>query len=141
MGAKLGLSLLREEHRLRTFENRVSRKIFGIKREEDSTWRKLHNDEIHNLYSSPIIVRVIKSMRMRWAGHIVRMGDGGYVYRILVGRLEGKRPLEIHRCRWEDNIKMDLREIGIDGANWIQLAQNRVQWRAFVNTVMKLRVP
>jgi len=117
MGAKLGLSLLREEHRLRTFENRVSRKIFGIKREEDSTWRKLHNDEIHNLYSSPIIVRVIKSMRMRWAGHIVRMGDGGYVYRILVGRLEGKRPLEIHRRRWEDNIKMDLREIGINVAN------------------------
>jgi hypothetical protein len=87
------------------------------------------------------IVRVIKSRRMRWAGHVARMGEGRGVYRILVGRPEGKRPLGRPRRRWEDNFKMDLRETGIDGANWIQLAQGRVQWRACVNTVMNLRVP
>jgi hypothetical protein len=101
----------------------------------------LHNDELHDLYSSPNIVRVIKSRRMRWAGHVARMGEGRNVYRDLVGRPEGKRPLGRPRCRWEDNIKLDLREIGIDGTNWIQLAQDRVQWRAFVNTVINLRVP
>jgi hypothetical protein len=129
-----------EEHRLRVFENRVLRKIFGAKREEDGSWRKLHNDELHSLYSSPNIVRVIKSRRMGWAGHAARMGKGRGVYRFLVGRPEGKRPLGRPRHRWEDNIKMDLREIGIDGANWILLAQDRVQWRAFVGTVMNLRV-
>jgi hypothetical protein len=87
----------------------------------------LHNDELHNLYSSPNIVRVIKSRRMRWAGHVARMGEGRGVYRVLVGRPEGKRPLGRPRRRWEDNIKRDLREIRIDGANWIQLAQDRVQ--------------
>jgi hypothetical protein len=132
---------LREEHRLRVFENRVLRRIFGPKREEDGSWRKLHNDELHDLYSSPNIVRVNKPRRMRWAGHVARMGEGRGVYRVLVGRPEGKRPLGRPRRRWEDNIKMDLREIGIDGANWIQLAQDRVQWRAFVNTVLNLRVP
>jgi hypothetical protein len=101
----------------------------------------MHNDELHNLYSSPNIVTVIKSRRMRWAGHVVRMGDGRCVYKVLVGRPEGKRPLGRPRHRWEDNIMMDLREIGTDGANWIQLAQDRVQWWAFVNTVMNLRVP
>jgi hypothetical protein len=101
----------------------------------------LHNDELHSLYSSPNIVRVIKSRRMRWAGHVARMGKGRDVHRILVGRPEGKRPLGRPRHMWEDNIKMDLREIGIDVANWIQLAQDRVQWRACVNTVMNLRVP
>jgi hypothetical protein len=87
------------------------------------------------------IVRVIKSRRMRWAGHVARVGEGRGVYRVLVGRPEGKRPLGRRRRRWEDNIKMDLMEIWIDGANWIQLAQDRVQWRAWVNTVMNLRVP
>jgi hypothetical protein len=82
----------------------------------------LHNDELHSLYSSSNIVRVIKSRRMRWAGHVERMGDGKGVYRVLVGRPEGKRPLGRPRRRWEDDIKMDLGEIGIDGANWIQLA-------------------
>jgi hypothetical protein len=100
----------------------------------------MHNDELHSLYSSPNIVRVIKSRRLRWAGHVARMGEGSGVYRVLVGRPEGKSPLK-PRLRWEDNIKIDLKEIGMDGANWIRLAQDRVQWRAFVNTVMNLRVP
>jgi hypothetical protein len=118
---------LREEHRLRVFENRVLRRTFGPKSEEDGSWRKLHNDEFHSLYSSSNIVRVIKSRRMRWTEHVARMGDGRGVYRVLVGRPEVKRPLERPRRSWEDKIKMDLREIGIDGANWIRLAQNRVQ--------------
>jgi hypothetical protein len=101
----------------------------------------LHNDELHDLYSSLNIVRVVKSRRMRWAGHVARMGEGRGVYRVLVGRPEGKRPLGRPRCRWEDNIKMELTEIDIDGANWIHLAQNRVRWWAFVNTVMNLHFP
>jgi transcription termination factor 2 len=119
----------------------VLRRIFGPKREEDGSWRKLHNDELHSLYSSPNIVKVIKSRKMRWAGHVARMQEGRGVYRVLVGRSEGKRPLGRPRRRWKDDIKMDFRKIGIDGANWIQLAHDRVQWRAFVNTVMNLRVP
>jgi hypothetical protein len=114
----------------------VLRRIFGPKREEDGSWRKLHNDELHSLYSSPNIVRVFKSRRMRWAGHVARIGEGRGVYRVLVGRLESKRPLKRLRRRWKDNINMDFREIRIDGANWIQLAQDRIQWRAFVNTIM-----
>jgi hypothetical protein len=86
------------------------------------------------------IVRVIESRRMRWAGHVAHMGEGRGVYRVLVGRSEGKRPLGRPGSRWKDNIKMDLKDVGIDGANWIQLAQDRVQWRAFVNMVMNLRV-
>jgi hypothetical protein len=93
------------------------------------------------MYSSANINRVFKSRRLSWAGHVARRGDGRGVYRVLVGKPEGKRPLGRSRCRWEDNIKMDLREIGIDGANWIQLAQDRVQWRESVKTVMNLRVP
>jgi hypothetical protein len=99
-----------EEHRLKMFENRVLGKIFGLKREEDGSWRKLHNDELHDLYSSPNIVRVIKARRMRWAGHVARMWEGRGVYRVLVGRPEGKRPLGRPRRRWEDNIKLDLME-------------------------------
>jgi transcription termination factor 2 len=102
---------------------------------------KLHNDELHSLYSSPNVVRVIKSRRMRWAGHVARMEERRCVYKVLVGRPEGKRPVGRPRRGWEDSIKMDLREIGIDGANWIQLAQDRVQWRACVNMVMNLRFP
>jgi hypothetical protein len=120
---------LGEEHRLRVFENTVLRKIFGREREEDGSWRKLHNDKLHSLYSSLNIVRAIKSRRVRWAGHVARMGEGRDVYRVLVGRSEGKRPVERRRRRWEDNIKLDLRDIGIDGANWFRLAQNRVRWR------------
>jgi hypothetical protein len=131
---------LREEHRLRVFENRVLR-IFGPKREENGSWRKLHNDGLHNLYSSSNIVKVIKSRRMRWAGHMARVGEGRILYRVLVGRPEWKRLLGRPWRRWEDNIKMDLREMGIDGANWIRPAHDRVRWRAFVSTVMNLRFP
>jgi hypothetical protein len=119
----------------------VLRRIFGPKREEDGSCRKLHNDELHNLYSSPNIVKVIKLRVMRWVGHVARMREGRGVYRDLIGRSERKRPLGRPRRRWEDNINVDLRDIGIDGANLIQLAQDKVQWRACVNTVMNLRVP
>jgi hypothetical protein len=132
---------LREVHRLRVYENRVLRRIFGPKREEDRSWRKLQNDELHSLCSSPNIVRIIKSRRVRWAGHVAHMGEGRGVYRVFVGRPEGKRPLGRYMPRWEYNITLDLRKIVIDGANWIQLTQDRVQWRALVNTVMDLRFP
>jgi hypothetical protein len=99
---------LGEEHRLRVFDNRVLRKIVGPKREEDGSWRKLHNDELHSLYSSPNIVMVIKSRRMRWAGHVARMGEGRDVYRVLVGSTEGKRPPGRPRRKWEDNIRLTL---------------------------------
>ncbi|KAJ4433943.1 hypothetical protein ANN_16262 [Periplaneta americana] len=121
---------LREEQRLRVFENKVLRKIFGAKRDEvTGEWRKLHNAELHTLYSSPDIIRNIKSRRLRWAGHVARMSESRNAYRVLVGRPEGKRPLGKPRRRWEDNIKMDLREVGYDGRDWINLAQDRDQWR------------
>jgi hypothetical protein len=131
---------LREEYRLRVSRT-VLRRIFGPRKEGDGSWRKLHNDELHNLYSSPNIVRVIESRRMRWVGHVARMGKGRGVYRILVWKPEGKRPLGRPTRKWEDNIKMGLRETWIDGANWIRMAQDRFQWRALVNMVVNLRVP
>jgi hypothetical protein len=135
-------ALLRDEHRLRLFENRVLGRIFGPKRDEViGSWRKLHNEELHNLYCSPSIIRIIKPRKMRWAGHVARMGGKRNASRILVGKLEGKRPLGRPRCRWEDNIRMDLREIGWGGMDWIGLGQDTDQWRALVNTVMNLRVP
>jgi hypothetical protein len=133
---------LREEHRLRVFENRVLRRIFGPKRDKvTGDWRKLHNEELRGLYSSPSIIRVIKARRMRWAGHVARMGVVKDAYNILVGRPEGRRPPERPRRRWEYNIKMDLREMGFGDVDWIHLAQDRDRWRAVVNTVMRLRVP
>jgi hypothetical protein len=103
---------LKEERRLMVFENRVLRRIFGPKRDEvTGEWRRLHNEELNVLYSSPNIIRVIKSRRMRWAGYVARMGEGRGAYRILVGRPEGRRPLGRPRHRWEDNIKMDLQEV------------------------------
>jgi hypothetical protein len=116
------------------------RRIFGPKREEDGSWRKLHNDELHSLYSSPNIVRVIKSRRLSWAGHVARMGEGRGVYRVLVEKPQGKKPLGRPRRRWEDNINLDRREIAIDETKWIRLAQDKVQCRAFVNTVMNFPV-
>jgi hypothetical protein len=105
-------------------------------------WRKLHNEEkLHSLYSSPSIIRMIKSRRMRWAKHVARMGEKRNAYRILLGKPEGKRPLRRPRRRWVDNNKMDLREIGWDGVACIDLAQDRDQCRALVNTVMNLWVP
>jgi hypothetical protein len=132
---------LREERRLRFYGNRVLRRIFGPKSNEDQSWRKLHNDELHNLYSSPHIVKVIKSRRMRWAEHVARMEKGRGVYRVLVARYEGKRLLGRPRRRWKDNIKLDLIEIGIYGTNWFQLAQDRVRRWAFVNMITNPRVP
>ena len=117
---------LREECKLRVFENRVLRRIFGPKRDEvTGEWRKLRNEELNNLYSPPNIVRVMKSRRMRWAGHVARMGKGRGVYRVLVGKSEGRRPLVRPRRRWEDNIRMDLLEVGCGCVDWMELAQDR----------------
>jgi hypothetical protein len=124
------------------FENRVLRRIFGSKRDEVTReWRKLHNKELHDLYSSPSIIRVIKSKRMRWAGHVARMGEKRNAYRLLVGKPEGKRPLGRPRLRWVDNIRMDLVEVGWGDVDWIDLAQDKNRWRALVNSVLNLRVP
>jgi hypothetical protein len=117
-------------------------RIFGPKRDEvTGGWRKLHNEELHKLYSSPSIIRMIKSRRMRWAGHVARMGEKNNAYRILVGNPEGKRPLGRPRRRWVDNIKIDLREVGWDDRDWVDLAEDGDRWRAYVNAVMNLRVP
>jgi len=132
---------LREECRLRVSENRVLRRVFGPKRDEvTGEWRKLHNEELRDLYSLPNIVRVVKLRRMRWVGHVARMGEERGVHRVLVGKPAGKRPLGRPRRRWEDNIKMDLWEVGGVG-DWMGLAQDRDRWRALVNMVMSLRVP
>jgi hypothetical protein len=103
-------------------------------------WRRLHNEELNDLYSSPNIIQVIKSRRMRWAGHVARIGEKRGAYRILVGRPEGRRPLGRPRRRWEDNIKMELQEGGW-GMDWIELAEDRDRWWALVNAVMNVRVP
>jgi hypothetical protein len=131
---------------LRVFENRVLRRIFGPKRDEvTGEWRKLHNEELHILYSSQNIIRQIKSRRMRCVGHVAhigeeRRGEEKNVYRVLMGKPEGKRPLGRPRCRWENGIRMDLREIGWGSVDWIQLAKDRDWWWAYVNTVMNLWV-
>jgi hypothetical protein len=133
---------LREEHNLRVFENRVLRRIFGLKRDEvTGEWRKSHNDGLRDLYSSPSIIIIIKSRRMRWAGHVARMGERRNAYRLLVGKPEGKRPLGRQRRRCVNNITMDLGEVGWGDVDWIGLAQDRNRWRALVNSVLKLRFP
>jgi hypothetical protein len=133
---------LREEHGLRVFENRVLRRIFGPKRDEViGEWRKLHNEELRDLYSSPSIIRIIKSRRMRRAGHVARMGEKRNAYRLLMGKPEGRRPSGRPRRRWVDNIRRDLGEMGWGDVDWIGLAQDRNRWRALVNSVLNLRVP
>jgi len=124
---------LREERKLRVFENMVLRRIFGPRRDEGTgEWRRLHNEEPNDLYSSPNIVRVIKSRRMRWAGHVARMGEERVVCRVLLGKPEGRRPLERPRRRWVDHIRMDLQEVGCGYMDWIGLAQDRDRWRTLV---------
>ena len=124
------------------FENMVLRRIFGPRRDEVmGEWRRLHNEELNDLYSSPNILRVIKSRRMRWAGHVARMGEEKGVYRVLAGKPEGRRPLGRPRRRWVDNIRVDLQEVGCGYMDWIGLAQDRDRWRTLVSAVMDLRVP
>ena len=124
------------------FENVVLGRIFGPRRDEvTGEWMRLHNEELNDLYSSPNIVRVIKSRRMRWAGHVARMGEERGVYRVLVGKPEGRRPLGRPRRRWADNIRTALQEVGCMYMDWIGLAQDRDRWRTLVSVVMNLRVP
>ena len=133
---------LREERKLRVFANMVLRKIFGSRRDEVTReWRRLHKEKLNDLYSSPNIVRVIKSRRMRWARHVACMGKEKGVYRVLVGKPEGKSPLGRPRRKWVDNIRMDLQEVGCGYMDWIGLAQDRDRWRTLVSAVMNLRVP
>jgi len=114
----------------------------GNKRDEvTGEWRKLHNEELNDLFCSSNIVQVNKSRRMRWAGDVACMGERRGMYRVLVGKPEGKRPLGRPRHSWKDNVKMDLQEVGCGGVEWIELAQDRDRWWALVNAVMNLQVP
>ena len=132
----------REERKLRVFENMVLRRIFGTRRDEVmGEWRRLHKEELNDLCSSPNIARVIKSRRMRWAGNVARMGEERGMYRVLVGKPEGRRPMGRPGCRWVDNITMDFQEVGCGYMDWIGLAQDRDRWRTLVSVVMNLRVP
>jgi len=133
---------LREERKLKFFENRVLRKIFGIRKNEvTGEWRRLPNEDLNDLYTSPNILRLIKSRRMQWAGHIGRMGEERVVYRFLVGKPEGRRPLGRTRLRCVDYIRMDLQELRYVYMDWIRLAQERDKWRTLVSAGMNLRVP
>ena len=128
---------MREERKLRVFENMALRRIFGPRRDEvTGEWRRLHY-----LYSSPNIVRVIKSRIMRWTGHVARMGEERGLYSVLVGKPEGRRPLGRPKRRWVNNIRIDLQEVGYEHVDWIGLAQDRDRWRTLVSAVMNLRVP
>ena len=111
------------------------------KRDENGEWRRLHNEELHSLYRSPNIVTVIKSRRLRWAGHVARMEEGRSALKILTGKPTGRRPLGRPRRRWEDSIRIDLEKIGINAGNWVDSAQDRNYWRALVNAALNLRVP
>jgi hypothetical protein len=120
----------------------VLRRIFGPKRDEvTGEWRKLHNEELHDLYSTPSIIRILKSTRMRWAVHVAGMGEKRNAHRLLVGKPEGRRPLGRPRRRWLDNIMMDLVEVVWGDVDWIGLVQDRDKWRALVNSVLNLRAP
>jgi hypothetical protein len=133
---------LREAHRLGVFENRVMRRIFGPKKDEViGEWRNMRNAELHDLYSSPSIIRIIKTRKMRWAGHVTRMGEKRNAYTLLVGMPGERRPLGRPRRRWLDNIRMDLVEVGWGDVDRIGLAQDRDTWRALVNSILNLRIP
>jgi hypothetical protein len=124
------------------FENRVLRRIFGPKTDEvTGEWRKLHDEELHNLYSSPSIIRIIKASWKRWVGHVARIVEKRNAYRLLVGKPEERRPLGRPRHRWIDNIRMDLVKVGWCDEDWSGLAQDRGRWRALVNSVSNLRFP
>jgi hypothetical protein len=133
----LGITKICLQYLYPVLEVRVMRVVPHI----NSQWRKLHNEELSDLYSLPNIVRVVKSRRLRWAVHVARMGEGRGVHKVLVGKPEGKRPLGRPRHRWEDNIKMDLQEVGGVYGDWIELAQDRERWRVLVSAVMNFRVP
>jgi hypothetical protein len=132
---------LREAPKLRVFESRVLRRIFGPKPNDvTGEWRKLHNEELNDLYSSPNIIRLTKSRSFSWARHVARMGVRRVAYRVFVGKPKRKRPLGRPWRRWEDNIKMDIQEVGW-GMDWIDLAHDRNRWCALGNAVINLRVP
>ena len=133
---------LREERKLRVFQNMVFRRIFGPRRDEVMVeWRRLHNEGLNDLYTSPNIVQVIKSRRMRWARHVARMGEERGVYSVLVEKHEGRRPLGKPRRRWVDNIRMDLQEVLCGYMGWIELDQDRERWRTLMSAVINLWVP
>ena len=141
-GCETWLLTLGEERKLRVFENMVLRRVFGPRRDElTGEWRRLHNEELNDLYSSPNIVLVIKSIRMRWAGHVARMGEE----RGCIGSWWGNRRERDHwgrpRRRWVDNIRMDLQEVGCGYMDWIGLTQDIDRWRTLVSAVMNLRGP
>jgi hypothetical protein len=140
-GCETSSLTLRGEQRLRVFENRVLRGMFGTKRSEvTGGWRKLYKEELRDLYSSPSVIRIIKSRRLRWAGHVARLGKKMNVYRLLVGKPEGKITIGRPRRRWLDNIKIDLLEVEWGGVDWIGVAQDMDKWRAVVNAVIILRL-
>ena len=128
-GCEIWPLTLREKCRLRVFENRILRRMFGPKRDENGEWRRLHNEKLHSLFRSPNLVRVIKSRRLRWADHVART-KGRRAFTILIGTPTGKRPLGRPRRRWENNIRMNLREIWIITRNWVDSTQDRGYWRA-----------
>ena len=124
---------------MKAFENRVLRRMLGRRRDEvTGEWRKLHNKQLSDLYSSPNIFRTIKLRKMRWVGNVALMGERRVIYGVLVGKPEGKERLGRPKSRWED-IKLDLQEVGCGGTDWIELDKDRSRWRALVNAVMNLR--
>ena len=141
-GCEIWSLTLLVERKLRVFKNMVLRRIFGPRREKVSEeWRKFHKHELNDLYASPNNVRVIKSRRMRWAGHEARMGEERGLYIVLVGIAEGKRALRRRRRRWVNNIRMYLQEVGCGFMDWVGLAQNRYSWRKLLSALMNFRIP